>query len=143
MKSPFAFKQHGQCGQWVSDLLPNLAECVDDLTFIQSMVAKSSNHTPAAFQMNTGFTMNGFPCMGAWLSYGLGTENQDLPAFVVLPDPRGLPAGGAINWTSGFLPAAHQGVAFRTTGEPIPDLFPPKDDAAGRAQGRRRSARRR
>jgi hypothetical protein len=136
LKSPFAFKQHGQCGQWVSDLFPNIAECVDDLTFLQAMVAKSSNHTPAAFQMNTGFTMNGFPCMGAWVSYGLGTENQDLPAFVVLPDPRGLPAGGSINWTSGFLPAENQGVAFRTTGDPIPDLFPAKDaPTAGRKAG--------
>ncbi|HBI41311.1 MAG TPA: DUF1501 domain-containing protein [Planctomycetales bacterium] len=136
LKSPFAFAQHGQCGQWVSDLLPNIAECVDDLTFLQAMVAKSSNHTPAAFQMNTGFTMNGFPCMGAWVSYGLGTENQDLPAFVVLPDPRGLPAGGSINWTAGFLPAEDQGVAFRTTGDPIPDLFPAKDaPAAGRKAG--------
>ena len=69
--------------------------------------------------------MNGFPCLGAWLSYGLGSENQDLPTFVVLPDPRGLPAGGSINWTSGFLPATHQGVAFRTSGDPIVDLFPP------------------
>src|SRR5262249_20957198 len=83
--------------------------------------------TPAAFQMNTGFTMNGYPCLGAWLSYGLGSENQDLPAFVVLPDPRGLPAGGAIHWTSGFLPAAHQGVAFRAGGDPIPDLSTPRD----------------
>jgi hypothetical protein len=127
MKTRFPFRQHGQCGHWVSDLLPHLATRVDDLTFIHSMVAKSSNHTPATFQMNSGFTMNGFPCLGAWLSYGLGTENQDLPAFVVLPDPRGLPAGGAINWTNGFLPAAHQGVAFRSSGEPIPDLFTPKD----------------
>src|ERR1700730_645 len=127
MKSPFAFKQFGQSGRWVSDLLPNLAQRVDDLTFIHSMVAKSSNHTPAAFQMNSGFTMNGFPCMGSWVSYGLGTENQDLPAFVVLPDPRGLPAGGAINWTAGFLPAEHQGVAFRTAGDPITDLFPPNE----------------
>ncbi len=125
MKSPFEFKQYGRSGRWVSSLLPNLAECVDDLTFLFGMKAKSSNHTPATFQMNTGFTLNGFPSMGAWLSYGLGTENQDLPAFVVLPDPRGLPAGGAINWTSGFLPASHQGVALRTSGEPIPDLFPP------------------
>ena len=140
MKSPFAFRQHGQCGQWVSSLLPNLAECVDDLTLFQAMVAKSSNHTPAAFQMNSGFTMNGFPCMGAWVSYGLGTVNQDLPAFVVLPDPRGMPAGGAINWTAGFLPAENQGVAFRTSGDPIPDLFPAKDDAPA-APGRRRSAR--
>jgi hypothetical protein len=130
MKSPFAFRRRGKSGLWVSDLLPHLACCVDDMTFLYSMVAKTSNHTPATFQMNTGFTMNGFPCLGAWLSYGLGTDNQDLPAFVVLPDTRGLPAGGAINWTNGFLPASHQGVAFRTTGTPIPDLFPPKDVAA-------------
>jgi hypothetical protein len=90
------------------------------------MVAKSNNHTPATFQMNSGFTLNGFPCMGAWLSYGLGTVNEDLPAFVVLPDPRGQPAGGSINWTSGFLPANHQGVAFRTAGgDPIADLRTP------------------
>jgi hypothetical protein len=127
MQSPFAFRRYGQCGRWVSELLPHLAGCVDDLTIIHSMKAKTSNHTPATFQMNSGFTMNGFPCLGAWLSYGLGSESQDLPAFVVLPDPRGLPAGGAINWTSGFLPASHQGVAFRTTGAPIIDLFPPKD----------------
>jgi hypothetical protein len=136
LKSPFAFRRRGQSGLWVSDLLPHLAGCVDDMTFLYAMVAKTSNHTPATFQMNTGFTMNGFPCLGAWLSYGLGSDNQDLPAFVVLPDPRGLPAGGAINWTNGFLPAAHQGVAFRTSGEPIPDLFPPKGvSAAGRKAG--------
>jgi hypothetical protein len=136
MKSPFVFHRRGRSGLWVSDLLPHLAGCVDDMTFIHSMVAKTSNHTPATFQMNTGFTMNGFPCLGAWLSYGLGTDNENLPAFVVLPDTRGLPAGGAINWTNGFLPAAHQGVAFRTTGAPIPDLFPPGDVAAdGRRAG--------
>jgi hypothetical protein len=132
MKSPFAFRRRGKSGLWVSDLLPHLAGCADDMTFLYAMVAKTSNHTPATFQMNSGFTMNGFPCLGAWLSYGLGTDNQDLPAFVVLPDARGLPAGGAINWTNGFLPAAHQGVAFRTSGEPIPDLFPPKDVTATR-----------
>jgi hypothetical protein len=132
MKSRFTFRQHGQSGRWVSDLLPHLARCADDITFIHSMVAKSSNHTPATFQMNSGFTMNGFPCLGAWLSYGLGSEGQDLPAFVVLPDPRGLPAGGAINWTSGFLPATHQGVAFRPGNEPVTDLFPPKDVSPAR-----------
>jgi len=132
MKSPFAFSQHGQSGLWMSELLPNLATCVDDMTFIYSMTAKSFNHTPATFQMNTGFTMNGFPCLGAWLSYGLGSENQDLPAFVVLPDPRQFPAGGAINWTSGFLPAVHQGVPFRTTGEPIADLNTPKEISPAR-----------
>jgi hypothetical protein len=132
MKSPFAFRQYGQCGRWVSDLLPHLAGCADDMTLIHSMVAKSSNHTPATFQMNSGFTMNGFPCLGAWLSYGLGSESQDLPAFVVLPDPRGLPAGGAINWTSGFLPATHQGVAFRGGSEPVTDLFPGKEVSPAR-----------
>ncbi len=127
MKSPFAFEQRGKSGRWVSDLFPNLAGQVDDLTFIHSMVAKSANHTPAAFQMNSGFVLNGFPAFGSWVSYGLGSLNDDLPAFVVLPDPRGLPAGGAINWSSGFLPATHQGVAFRAKGEPIPDLATPKE----------------
>jgi hypothetical protein len=133
-KSPFKFRPYGKSGHVVSDLLPNLGTCVDDITFIHSMVAKSSNHTPATFQMNTGFTMNGFPCLGAWLSYGLGSECQDLPAFVVLPDPRGLPAGGSINWTSGFLPATHQGVAFRGGDEPIPDLFPPRNEVGAKRQ---------
>jgi Protein of unknown function (DUF1501) len=126
MKSAYPFRQHGQSGSWVSSLLPNLAGCVDDLCFVHSMFAKSNNHTPATFQMNTGFTLNGFPSMGAWLSYGLGTENENLPAFVVLPDPRGLAAGGSINWTSGFLPANHQGVAFKTTSTvPVVDLETP------------------
>ena len=100
MKSIYEFRQHGKSGSWVSSLLPRIAGCVDDLCFVHSMFAKSNNHTPAAFQMNSGFTLNGFPSMGAWLSYGLGTENENVPAFVVLPDPRGLPAGGSINWTS-------------------------------------------
>lgn len=126
MKSAYPFRRRGKSGSWVSDLLPHLAGCVDDLCFIHSMTAKSNNHTPATFQMNTGFTLNGFPSMGAWLSYGLGTENENLPAFVVLPDPRGLPAGGSINWTSGFLPANHQGVGFRTnSGQPIANLESP------------------
>jgi len=128
MRPQYEFSQHGQSGAWVSSLLPHLATCVDDIAFIHSMVAKSNNHTPATFQMNTGFTMNGFPSMGAWLSYGLGNENQDLPTFVVLPDGRGLPAGGSINWTAGFLPASHQGVPFRTgSTEPIVDWRTPAD----------------
>jgi hypothetical protein len=134
MKSRFPFRQRGRSGLWVSDLLPHLAGCADDMTFIYSMVAKTSNHTPATFQMNSGFTMNGFPSLGAWLSYGLGSENGDLPAFVVLPDPRGVPAGGSINWTSGFLPAAHQGVAFRAAGDPIVDLRTPAGTPSARRQ---------
>ena len=107
-KSYYAFKQHGQSGSGVSSLLPHLSSCVDDLTFFHTLVTRSSSHTPACFQMNTGSTMNGFPSLGAWLSYGLGTVNHQLPSFVVLPDYRGLPNGGSNNWTQGFLPAQHQ-----------------------------------
>ncbi len=138
MKSPFRFEPRGKCGMLVSELFPSVGECADDIAFIHSMVAKSSNHTPAAFQMNSGFTMNGFPSLGAWLSYGLGSENLDLPAFVVLPDPRGVPAGGSINWTSGFLPANHQGVAFRSKGPPVADLETPRGIAT---EGRRAGLR--
>jgi len=120
----FAFKQRGQSGLWVSDLFPHLAGEADALTVIRSMAADSANHTPATFQQNTGFRLNGYPTMGAWLSHGLGSAADDLPAYVVLPDPRGLPAGSTINWTSGFLPARHQGVPFRTKGPLIDDLQP-------------------
>jgi hypothetical protein len=120
----WAFQQRGESGLWVSNLFPNLAEVADELTLIHSMVAETSNHTPATFQENSGFRLNGFPSAGAWLSYGLGSESDDLPAFVVIPDARELPAGGAINWTNGFLPTRHQGVVIRPRGEPIEDLFP-------------------
>ena len=126
LRSLFTFRQRGQSGLWVSDLLPHLAQRADDLTFIHSMSTKSSSHTPACFQMNTGFTLNGFPSLGAWLSYGLGSENNQLPTFVVLPDPRGLPNGGSNNWSQGFLPAEHQGTALATDGdEPIANLRTP------------------
>ena len=123
-KHDWEFKQRGESGLWVSELFPHLAGVADELTVINSMIADSANHTPAAFQANTGFRLNGFPVLGSWLSYGMGCETDDLPAFIVLPDPRGLPAGSTINWTNGFLPARHQGVAFRTKGQPIEDLFP-------------------
>jgi hypothetical protein len=122
----WAFRPRGQCGLQISDLFPHIASVADELTVIRSMVADSANHTPATFQENSGFRLNGFPAMGAWLSYGLGAETDELPAFVVLPDARGLPAGGTINWSAGFLPARHQGVAFRTRGNAIDDLFPAK-----------------
>ncbi len=128
LKSPWRFRQYGQTGRWVSELLPSLATCVDDLTFIHSMTAKSANHGPAQLQMNTGFIRNGFPSMGSWISYGLGSESDDLPVYVVLPDPRGIPAGGTANWSSAFLPPRHQGVALQTKGsEPIPNLFGPPE----------------
>jgi hypothetical protein len=129
-KSDWAFKQRGKSGLWISELLPHLAGVADELTVVRSMFAETSNHTPATFQESTGFRLNGFPVLGAWLSYGLGAETDDLPAYVVIPDTRGLPAGGSINWSNGFLPARHQGVTIRSRGEPIDDLFPA--DAVGR-----------
>lgn len=125
MKSPWAFRRHGQSGRWCSDLLPHLAGCVDDLTFFHGMTARSANHGPAQLQMNCGFIRNGFPCLGAWFSYALGRSGEDLPFFVVLPDPRGIPAGGPANWGAGFLPARHQGTALRSRGAPVADLDPP------------------
>ncbi len=123
-KNDWEFKQRGESGLWISDLFPHIAGVADELTIIRSMIADSANHTPATFQANTGFRLNGFPVLGSWMSYGLGCETDDLPAYVVLPDPRGFPAGGTINWSNGFLPTRHQGVAFRTKGSPIEDLFP-------------------
>jgi hypothetical protein len=100
------------------------------------MQAKSANHMPAVAQMNTGFILTGFPSMGAWVVYALGTENENLPAFVVLPDPRAYPWGGSLQWSNGFLPAAVQGTAFRSSGDPVPDLSnPPGTDLASREAG--------
>ncbi|MDA1041668.1 MAG: DUF1501 domain-containing protein [Planctomycetota bacterium] len=128
--SYWPFRQHGQCGRWVSDLLPNLAGLVDDMAFIHSMQSKTALHGPAMFMANSGFILPGFPSMGAWVTYGLGSEADDLPAFVVLPDMRGLPPGGPINWGAGFLPAIHQGTVIETDNNkpPIADLFPPMND---------------
>jgi hypothetical protein len=123
-QNDFEFKQRGKSGLWVSELLPNIAEVVDELTIVRSMVAESSSHTPATMHENSGFRLNGFPTLGSWLSYGLGCETDELPAFVVLPDSRGLPASGTNNWTNGFLPAQHQGVMFSTSGTAIRDLAP-------------------
>ncbi len=126
-KAHYKFKQRGSSGLWVSELFPHIAKVADELTVIRSMTAETANHIPGVFQANTGFRQMGFPTMGAWLSYALGTENENLPSFVVLPDARGIPnsAGGAFNWTNGFLPAQNQGVAFNTKGEkPVLDLQP-------------------
>ncbi|MBA72031.1 MAG: hypothetical protein CMO73_05100 [Verrucomicrobiales bacterium] len=120
------FKQRGQSGMWISDLFPHISTVADELTVINSMVAESSSHTPATFQESSGFRLNGFPVMGSWVSYGLGNLTSDLPTYVVLPDSRGMPAGSTSNWTNGFLPARHQGVPFRTSGDgnAISNLFP-------------------
>jgi hypothetical protein len=124
-KSPYAFRPRGRCGKYTSDLLPRLGACVDEMCFIHSMTAKSNTHGPAESQMNTGFTPEGFPSMGAWVSYALGTPNRDLPAFVAIPDPRGVPQIGPANWSNGFLPAVFQGTAF-SADKPIPNLMPPR-----------------
>jgi hypothetical protein len=135
-KSPYPFRPRGQCGKFVSDLLPRLGECVDDLCFIHSLTARANTHGPAEAQMNTGFTLDGFPSVGAWVSYGLGTENQDLPAFVAIPDPRGVPQIGPANWSNGFLPAVFQGTPF-TADRAIANLRPaaPVSDQATRDMG--------
>ncbi|HVU87855.1 MAG TPA: DUF1501 domain-containing protein [Pirellulales bacterium] len=126
MQSPWAWRQYGQCGKWISDLVPHLARCVDDIAFIHSMVSKSNVHGPATFMQNSGFVLPGFPAFGAWLSYGLGSMTGDLPTFVVLPDGRGFAPNGPGNWTAGFLPATHQGTMIRpAAANPIADLFPP------------------
>jgi hypothetical protein len=126
MKSPWTWKQHGQCGKYVSSLLPHLAGCVDDMAFIHSMVSKSNVHGPATFMQATGFVLPGFPSMGAWISYGLGSLTDNLPAFVVLPDARGFAPNGPANWSAGFLPASYQGTMVRPSAKnPVFDLFPP------------------
>lgn len=125
MKSPFPFKQHGKCGRWVSRVLPKIAGCVDDLAFLMAVASKSNVHGPASYMMNTGFTLPGFPCMGAWLSYGLGKLSDNLPTFVVLPDARGLPYNQKGNFAAGFLPVAHQGTVLNAAASPpVPDLTP-------------------
>jgi hypothetical protein len=141
MASPWGWRQYGQCGKWMSDLVPCLAECVDQIAFLLAMVSKSNVHGPATFMQNTGFTLPGFPGMGAWVSYALGSLTDDLPTFVVLPDSRGFAPNGPGNWSAGFLPAAHQGTMIRAgAANPIFDLFPPESaeyitadsEAAGR-----------
>lgn len=126
MKSPFAWKQHGQCGRWVTDIFPHLANHVDDLAFLMALASKTSVHGPAAYLQTTGFLTPGFPAAGAWVSHALGRLTDDLPTFVVLPDPRGLPYNGTGNFSAGFLSASHQGTIVNpAASSPIPDLAPP------------------
>src|SRR5262245_58678888 len=123
-KPHFAFRQRGRSGLWISELFRRLAEVTDELTVIRSLWSGTGNHTPATYEANSGFRTLGFPAAGAWISYGLGCEVDNLPTFVVLPDSRSLPTGRANNWTSGFLPARHQGVVLNTSGPPVRNLVP-------------------
>lgn len=130
IKPLWDFKPRGQSGKMVSDLLPKLAECADDMCFIHSMTARSNTHGPAENQMSTGFTLDGFPGIGSWVTYALGSENADLPAFVAIPDPRGVPQIGSRHWASAFLPAVFQGTPFNAQ-RPIPNLSRPSAISAG------------
>ena len=123
------FKARGQSGLMVSEMFPHIAKQADKLTVIRSMISQSANHTPALFFENSGFEFNGYPSVGSWVSYGLGAESESLPSYVVLPDGRGDPNGGASNWSNGFLPAQYQGVRFGKGDKPIRDLFPAKEIA--------------
>ena len=125
-KSPWEFKPRGQCGKMVSDLVPMLGELVDEMCFIHSLTGKTNTHGPGENFMSTGFTLDGFPSVGAWVTWALGTENQELPAYVAIPDPRGTPQSSVNNWGCGFLPAAFQGTDFNAT-KPLRNLDRPAD----------------
>lgn len=116
------FKQYGECGKWVSDLFPNVGEMVDDIAFVHSMTADSPIHGSAMLQMNSGKIQSGSPCLGSWVNYGLGSENENLPGFVVMLDDKGGPISGPKNWSSGYMPATYQGTVVRSAGTPILDL---------------------
>ncbi|WP_182865224.1 DUF1501 domain-containing protein [Stieleria mannarensis] len=120
----YRFRQRGQTGKWVSDMIPHLAELTDDIAFIHSLTSKSNTHGPAENFLSTGTPLDGFPSLGSWASYALGSENQDLPAYVAIPDPRGVPQNGSNNWGPGFLPAAFQGTPLSSK-EPIRHLKAP------------------
>ena len=127
MRSPFGFRQFGENGIYVSNLFPHVAGIVDEIALVRSCQGRSNDHVLAHYEWNTGSLRMGFPSVGSWVTYGLGTENQSLPAFVVIYDPRGGPFSGPTNWSSGFLPAAYQGTVFRSSGDPVLDLNPPAD----------------
>jgi hypothetical protein len=126
IRSPWAFKPRGQSGKMISELLPNLAELADEMCFLHSLTSKTNTHGPGETFMSTGFTLEGFPSMGAWVSYALGSESEDLPSFVAIPDPRGVPQASVANWGAGFLPAVHQGTAFNAI-KPVRHLQPPAE----------------
>jgi hypothetical protein len=135
MPSARTWKQYGESGMWVSDWYPKTAEHVDDLTLFRSCWADGLNHVGSVCQMNTGSILAGRPSMGAWVTYGLGTANNNLPTFVILTD-AGEVVGGGKNWSSGFLPATYQGTLFRREGAPILDLAPPQTIGEEQQRGR-------
>ena len=130
LKSPWDWRRHGQSGRWATNALPHLAECVDDMAFLYGMHAPTSEHSAGQTMQVSGFLMPGFPTVGAWVSYALGSMNRNLPTYVALPDPVGLPWTGTVSWTHGFLPAQHQGTSIQPAApNPVPDLFAPRSAA--------------
>ncbi len=128
MQSPFEFRRHGQAGQWVSSVFPHTARIVDDLAFIQSMTSPTNVHGLGSYMQNTGFTLPGFPCVGAWVCYALGEINRNLPSFIVLPDPKGLPYNNMGNFSSGFLPLEYEGTVIDSSrDQPVEYLNPPEE----------------
>ena len=130
------WKQHGESGTWVSDWLPHIAECVDDMAVIRSCHGNGLNHSNGVCQMNTGAIIGGRPSLGAWVSYGLGTENHNLPAFVVMEDNPGKVVNGPRNWSAGFMPATYQGTALVGGTQPIPNLQNPRGISQQRQQAK-------
>jgi hypothetical protein len=129
MRSPFNFQKHGQSGTYVSELLPHLAKHVDDIAVVRSMFNTHQNHEPALFKIQSGKLMPGLPSLGSWVTYGLGSENENLPAYVVLDSPEGrLPTNSGQNWHSGYLPPLYQGTRMRSQGTPILNLKPETDE---------------
>jgi hypothetical protein len=135
MRSPYTFTRRGQCGMDVSELFPVLGECVDEMCFVRSLTCDSNSHTPAIFQMNTGSIQQGFPSLGAWLLYGLGSQNPDLPGFCVMVQKNALVNGGPVNWGAGFLGATFQGTYLRSGTTPILHLDAPADFPPSAQQG--------
>jgi hypothetical protein len=125
------FRRHGQSGQWLSDLMPHLAECVDEICFLKSCWCHSTIHAPAMYELHTGRTLMGHPSLGSWVTYGLGSVSENLPAYCVMPQPQGVPEGGAPCWGSAYLPAVYQGTLLRNGPTPILNLRPPADVTAG------------
>ena len=125
LRTPWTFKQHGQSGMWVSSLMPHIQDCVDDICFVRSFYTDSVVHAPAMYHVHTGRILMGYPSMGSWVTYGLGAETDNLPAYVVMPQPEGTPEGGTPCWSSAFLPAVHQGTVLRGGPSPIMHLKSP------------------
>src|SRR6266545_3557690 len=136
MPSPFSFRKHGDSGIEISEIFPQIARHADELALIRSVYGKSNDHVQAHYALASGTIRMGYPSLGSWVAYGLGSENQNLPAFVVIYDAHGGPFGGPANWSAGFMPAAYQGTVFRASDTPIVDLKPPADIAPEQQRAR-------